>query len=69
MSENSCYRWYDWLISHITESMKKSEIDSKLNVMRLFESKEDNNTSTNYKTKKNEDAFEGKYVEYKSKKG
>ena len=49
--------------------MKKSEIDSKLNVMRLFESKEDNNTSTNYKTKKNEDAFEDKYVEYKSKKG
>ena len=37
--------------------------------MRLFESKEDSNTSTNYKTKKNEDAFEDKYVEYKSKKG
>ena len=36
--------------------------------MRLFESKVYNNTSINYKTKKNEDAFEGKYVEYKSKK-
>ena len=37
--------------------------------MRLFESKVHNNTSTNYKTKNNKDAFEDKYIEYKSKKG
>ena len=48
--------------------MKKSESDTKQKVMRLFESKVDNNTSMNYKPKKIKDAFEDKYVEYKSEK-
>ena len=48
--------------------MKKSESDTKQKVMRLFESKVDNNTSMNYKPKNIKDAFEDKYVEYKSEK-
>ena len=47
--------------------MKKSESDTKQNV-RLFESKKDNNTSTNYKPKEFTDALEGRYVECKSEK-
>ena len=50
--ENTWYQWYAWLIDRILESMKKSENDAKQKVMRLFESKMDNNTFTNFKPKK-----------------
>ena len=36
--------------------------------MRLFESKIDNNTPTDYKPRKIRDVFEGRYVEYKTEK-
>ena len=54
--ENTWYQWYDWLISHIPKSMKKSENGTMQKVMRVFESKLDNNTPTDYKPKKTADA-------------
>ena len=48
--------------------MKKSESDTKQKVFKLFESKIDNDTSTGYKPIKIKNAFEGRCVEYKSKK-
>ena len=62
--ENTFYQWYDWLINHISESMKKSGNYTKLKVI-LFELKIDNDTTTDSK-KKVTDAFEHRYVEYKS---
>ena len=41
--------WYHWLITYIPKSMKKSESNAKQNAMKIFESKIDNNTSSNYK--------------------
>ena len=43
--ENTWYHWYGWLINHVPESMKKSESDTKQEVMILSESKIDNNGS------------------------
>ena len=41
LAENTWYEWYDWLISHISESVKKSENDAK-EKMKLFQTKTDN---------------------------
>ena len=49
--ENTFYQWYDWLINHISESMKKSGNYTKLKVI-LFELKIDNDTTTDSKKKK-----------------
>ena len=49
--ENTFYQWYDWLINHISESMKKSGNFAKLKVI-LFELKIDNDTTTDNKKKK-----------------
>ena len=40
LAENTWYEWY-WLISHISESVKKSENDAK-EKMKLFQTKTDN---------------------------
>ena len=48
--------------------MKKSESNTKHKVMKFFESKTGNNTSSTYKPEKNRETFESKYVECKSKK-
>ena len=37
------YEWYDWLISHIPESVRKSARNVKLEIMKLFSAKIDNN--------------------------
>ena len=58
-TENTQYQQYDWLISHIAESIKKSESDAKQNIINLFVSKI-NNTPMDYKPKKTIDAFYGK---------
>ena len=65
--ENTFYQCYDWLVNHISESMKKSGNYTKLKVMILFELKIDNDTTTDNKNKVT-DAFEHRYVEYKSSK-
>ena len=48
--------------------MKKSASNTNQTVMRLFESKIDNNTHADYKPRKIRDVFEGRYVEYKTEK-
>ena len=60
------FQWYDWLINHIPESMKKSKSNTKQVIMRLFESKICNNTPADCKMKKIAYPFEGRDVEYKS---
>ena len=59
---------HDWLNNHIPESLKKSESNTKQKIMNLSELKIDINTPADLKTKKYRDAFEGRYVEYKSEK-
>ena len=66
--ENTWYHWYDWLVNHFPESMKKSERRTKRKVMRLYESKIDNNTPMDCKLKEIPDDFESRYNEYKSEK-
>ena len=68
LPENTWYQWYEWITNHVPGSTKKSESDTKQKVIRLFESKVDDNTLSNYKTKKIRDAFDGRYVECKSQK-
>ena len=60
---NVWYQWSDWLIYLIPESVKRSESD-KQKIIKLFESKIDNDTLTGYKPKKIRDAFESTYVDY-----
>ena len=66
--KNTWYQCYDWLINHFWQSMKKSASNTNQTVMRLFESKLDNNMPTDYKPRKIRDVFEGRYVEYKTEK-
>ena len=39
LSENASYEWYDWLITPIPESMKKSASNVKENNHRAFQNK------------------------------
>ena len=55
-------------MSHIPESMKKPESNTKQKVMRIFESKVDSNTPTDYELKKTANDFKGIYAEYKNEK-
>ena len=42
LAKNMWYEWYDWLINHIPESVKKSARNVKLEIMKLFSAKIDN---------------------------
>ena len=53
LAKNMWYEWYDWLISHIPESVKNSARNVKLEIMKLFPAKIDNN-----KLKKTAGAFD-----------
>ena len=66
--ENAYYHWYDSLINHIQDSMKKSESNTKQKDIMIFQSKTDDNTSMDYKPKQIRHSFEGRYVKYKSEK-
>ena len=52
ISKNTWYEWCGWLISHILKSIKKLKSNAKQKFMRLFYSKIDNDTPTEYKPKK-----------------
>ena len=68
MPENICiigWYQYDWLNKHILESIKKSKSNVKQKNYENFWIK-NSNASTDYKSKRIADAFEGRYVEYKS---
>ena len=45
LPENTWYKWYNWLISHILETMKKFAGDAKKRIIKLFETNADENTS------------------------
>ena len=60
--------WYDCIINHIPESMKKSKSNIEQKVMRLFESKVDDNTAMDYKPEKTKNTCERRYVGYTSEK-
>ena len=47
--ENTWYMWHEQLISNIPKPMKKSESNAKQKVIKFFESKIDNNTSSTIK--------------------
>ena len=44
-------KWYNWLISHITESVKKSASGVKEKIMKLSEAKVDSNIPNEPKPK------------------
>lgn len=48
--------------------MKKPESNTKQKVMRIFESKVDRNTPTDYELKKTANDVKGIYAEYKNEK-
>lgn len=48
--------------------MKKPESNTKQKVMRIFESKVDRNTPTDYELKKTANDIKGIYAEYKNEK-
>ena len=52
-----------WLVKHIPKFMKMSESDYKQKDMNLFEPKIDNDTSVDYKPKKIDVGFKGKFLE------
>ena len=60
LEERTWYEWYDGVISHMSEFVKKSVSDAKQK-MKLFEAKIDNN-----KPKKIAGAFEDDHIKYKS---
>ena len=67
--ENTWYQWwYYWSINLIPEFMKKSESNTKQNVIRLFETKIDDSIPRDTKPTKYRQAFEGSFAEYKSEK-
>lgn len=53
-----------WLVKHIPKSMKMSESDYKQKDMNLFEPKIDNDMSVDYKPKKIDVGFKGKFLEW-----
>ena len=50
--ENVRYQCYDQFINYIQEIIRQSECNTKQKVTRLFESKIDNNTPTDYRQKR-----------------
>ena len=61
------YELYDWLISHISESVEKSVSDAKEKILKLFEKEIDNNITKDWKPKKTAGTFNDKYIECKSR--
>ena len=66
--ERNWYLWFNRRIKHISESIKKSESETKQKVTRLFVSIIDNSTPTYYKQRKIRNVCEGRNVEHKSEK-
>ena len=58
LSKNTWYEWCDWLINHITKSVKKSVSYVKERNRNLF--------PKDYKTKKISGIFDDKYIKYKN---
>ena len=69
LAKKPLYNWYDSLINHFSESVKKSSSGVK-KVMKDFETKIDENVDHNirkgYKAEKVADEFDNKYIENKS---
>ena len=60
--ENIWYRWYDWLINHISKSMKKSGSSDKQMCTTLLQSKKDKNIPADYLPRTINNTFDRKSV-------